>query len=186
MFNAQCSRVAFMVRRGGYCIPPMARRESRFPIAIGSHSCLPALLSISLTRGYLRSCGPILWTVKDSHGNISTCSTVITVVATSNPVCAPPPFAEKGANPKFTETEVPGLSITPWPNPSVNYFNLKVTSQAKENVVIKMYDMAGKLVQVKSGAAGNNYIIGENAGPGLYFIEVSQGDKTARAKVVKQ
>jgi len=128
----------------------------------------------------------ILWTVKDSHGNISTCTTVITVVATSNPICTPPPFTVKGNNPKFTETVVPGLSITAWPNPSVNYFNLKVTSQSKENVLIKMYDMAGKLVQVKRGAAGDNYILGEGVVSGMYFIEVSQGDKTARTKVVKQ
>jgi hypothetical protein len=128
----------------------------------------------------------ILWTVKDSHGNISTCTTVITVVATSNPVCAPPPFTESGSNPKFTEAAVAGLSIIAWPNPTVNYFNLRVTSQAKENVVIRMFDMAGKLVQVKRGAAGDNYILGEGVVSGMYFIEVSQGDKTARAKVVKQ
>ncbi|MBK8493630.1 MAG: HYR domain-containing protein [Chitinophagaceae bacterium] len=128
----------------------------------------------------------ILWTVKDSHGNISTCTTVITVVATSNPICTPPPFTEKGANPKFIEAGVSGLSIMAWPNPTVNYFNLRVTSQAKENVVIRMFDMAGKQVQVKRGASGDTYILGEGVVSGMYFIEVSQGGKTARTKVVKQ
>jgi hypothetical protein len=107
-------------------------------------------------------------------------------VATSNPICTPPPFTESGSNPKYTETVVPGLSIIAWPNPTVNYFNLRVTSQAKENVVIRMFDMAGKQVQVKRGASGDTYILGEGVVSGMYFIEVSQGGKTARTKVVKQ
>jgi PA domain/PKD-like domain/Secretion system C-terminal sorting domain/Proprotein convertase P-domain/HYR domain len=130
----------------------------------------------------------ITWTVKDSHGNTSTCTTVVTIVATTNPICTPPPpitSVEPGVNKKYTEVEAPGFSITAWPNPTVNYFNLKVNSAAKETVVIRMYDMAGKLVQVKNGAPGNIYIIGENVTSGMYIIEVSQGANKQKVKLVK-
>ncbi len=130
----------------------------------------------------------ITWTVKDSHGNTSTCTTVVTVVATSNPICTPPPpitFAEPGVNKKYTEAEATGLSISAWPNPTVSYFNLKVSSAAKETVVIRMYDMAGRLLEVKNGAAGNTYILGEHVRSGTYIIEVSQGANKQKVKLVK-
>jgi len=130
----------------------------------------------------------IKWTVKDSHNNISTCTTTVTVVATTNPICNPPipptTLVEPGVIPKYTE-EVPGLSITAWPNPSVNYFNLKVNSPVKETVLIRMYDMAGKLLQVKTGVPGNTYILGEHLGSGMYMIEVSQGANKQKVKLVK-
>lgn len=127
----------------------------------------------------------IKWTVKDSHGNTSTCTTTVTVVATSNPICNAAPLVEIRVNPKYTEPEVPGLSITAWPNPTVNYFNLKISSPVKETVVIRMYDMAGKLVQAKSGAPGDTYIFGEHAASGMYVIEVTQGTKKQMVKLVK-
>ena len=110
-------------------------------------------------------------------------------MATSNPICTPPPppitFAEQGVNKKYTEAEATGLSISAWPNPTVNYFNLKVNSAAKETVVIRMYDMAGRLLEVKNGAPGNTYILGENVRSGTYIIEVSQGINKQKVKLVK-
>ncbi len=127
----------------------------------------------------------IKWTVKDSHGNISTCTTVVTIVATTNPLCAPLPLTGPVVNPKYTEPEVSGLSITAWPNPTVTYFNLKVKSPVKETVIIRMYDMAGKLMEIKSGVPGDNFIIGERVRSGMYIIEVSQGANKQKVKLVK-
>ncbi|HMU10995.1 MAG TPA: S8 family serine peptidase [Ferruginibacter sp.] len=128
----------------------------------------------------------ITWTVKDVNGNTSTCTTTVTVVATTNPLCTPLPVTGPVANPKPEEAEVSGLSITAWPNPSSSYFNLKVNSQAKETLEIRMMDMTGKLVQVKRGAPGDTYQLGSNVVSGIYIIEVHQAGKTLRTKVVKQ
>jgi hypothetical protein len=125
----------------------------------------------------------ITWTVKDSHGNTSICSTVVTVLATSNPICTPPPLV---VNPKYTAAEVPGLAVTAWPNPSTNYFNVKVSSPVKDDAVeIRMYDMTGKLVQTRRGLPGETYIFGEKVVSGMYMIEVSQGAKKQMVKLVK-
>jgi hypothetical protein len=128
----------------------------------------------------------ITWTVKDVNGNTSTCTTKVTVLPTSNSYCAPAPLVEPPTvNPKFTEVEVPGLAITAWPNPSDNYFNLKVQSPVKETIEIRVFDMAGKLVHTNRGAPGDRYILGSNLVTGMYIIEVRQAGKTVRTKVVK-
>ncbi len=128
----------------------------------------------------------ITWTVKDVNGNTSTCTTTVTVVATTNPICAAPPVTAPVAGAKVAAAEVPGLSITAWPNPSSSYFNLKVNSQAKETLQIRMIDMSGKLIQVQRGAPGDTYQFGSSAVSGVYIIEVQQAGKTLRTKVVKQ
>lgn len=179
------------VANNTYTIPPMVQSDNCVIISTtykitgatsrtGSGTNASGLFNLGVST--------ITWTVKDSHGNTSTCTTVVTVVATSNPICTPPPpitFAEPGISKKFTEVEAAGLSITAWPNPTVNYFNLKVNTAAKETVVIRMYDMAGKLVQVKNGAPGQTYILGENVMSGMYIIEVSQGANKQKVKLVK-
>lgn len=128
----------------------------------------------------------ITWTVKDVNGNTSTCTTTVTVVATTNPICAAPPVTAPVAAAKTAAAEVSRLSITAWPNPSSSYFNLKVNSQAKETLEIRMIDMAGKLIEVQRGAPGDTYQFGTSAIPGVYVIEVNQAGKTLRAKVIKQ
>ena len=180
------------------------------PLLIQSDNCVIASTIYSITGATSRTgtgtdasgifnlgISTVKWTVKDVNGNTSTCSTTVTVVATSDPVCNAAPLVDPEivvntavvVNPgviiKKTEKEVPGLTITAWPNPTVNYFNLKVNSPVKETIEIRMYDMAGKLVQVISGVPGNSYKFGESAGSGMYIIEVSQGTNKQMVKLVK-
>lgn len=170
------------------------------PALIQEDNCVIALTTYKITGATSRvgsgtnasgvfnmGVSTIKWTVKDVNGNSSTCSTIVTVVATSNPVCNPMPLTGpvKEGNPKFTEASVSELSITAWPNPSVDYFNLKVTSRAKEAVEIRLFDMSGKLVQFKRGAPGDIYLIGDNVVSGMYIVEVRQGSKTVRTRLVK-
>ena len=185
----------------------VANNTYSVPVMVQSDNCVIASTSFRITGATSRTgsgtnasgifnlgVSTITWTVKDVNGNISTCTTTVTVVATTDPICSPPPFTgtEKVITPaitiipKYPGKELPGLSITAWPNPTSSYFNLKVNSPVKETVLIRMYDMTGKMVQVKRGAAGDTYILGEGVVTGMYIIEVSQGDKKERVKLVKQ
>lgn len=170
------------------------------PALIQEDNCVIALTTYKITGATSRvgsgtnasgvfnlGVSTIKWTVKDVNGNSSTCTSIVTVVATSNPVCNPLPLTGPvtEGNPKFTEAAVSELSITAWPNPSVDYFNLKVTSRAKEAVEIRLFDMSGKLVQFKRGAPGDIYLIGDNVVSGMYIVEVRQGSKTVRTRLVK-
>ena len=185
----------------------VANNTYSVPVMVQSDNCVIASTSFRITGATSRTgsginasgifnlgVSTITWTVKDVNGNISTCTTTVTVVATTDPICSPPPFTgtEKVTTPaitiipKYPGKELPGLSISAWPNPTSSYFNLKVNSPVKETVQIRMYDMTGKMVQVKRGAAGDTYILGEGVVSGMYIVEVSQGDKKERVKLVKQ
>ena len=132
----------------------------------------------------------IKWTVKDVNGNTSTCTTSVTILPLTNPACiitAPVTSAASEAEAKLSFKEVVlGLSVIAYPNPTENYFNLKINTAAKEVVEIRMFDMASKLVQTNRGAPGDIYRLGENVVSGMYIIEVTQAGKTVRTKVVKQ
>jgi hypothetical protein len=81
---------------------------------------------------------------------------------------------------------VEDLKATAYPNPTQNYFNLKVSSSRNENVQIKVFDMAGKLLTVMNGSVGETYRFGERFTSGTYVVEVRQGDQRITTKVVKQ
>lgn len=140
----------------------------------------------------------ITWTVKDVAGNVSTCATQVTVLPTNDPFCIPLTFTggeikkdilpePAAVNAKLKKEEsISGLSILAWPNPSQQYFNLKISSPKNEMVQIRMIDLLGNVVQTKKGLPGETYLLGNNAQKGIYTIEVNQAGKTVRTKVVKE
>ena len=86
------------------------------------------------------------------------------------------------------EVEPLKLSISAYPNPSVTYFNVKVSSSVKETVELRMFDIQGKVIEVRRGAPDQVYRFGDGVAAGMYVIEARQGsfNKKATIKVVKQ
>jgi hypothetical protein len=80
------------------------------------------------------------------------------------------------------------IDITAYPNPTETYFNVKVTSTVKETVEVRMFDMLGKMVQVKRGAPDQVFRFGDDIAAGMYTIEARQAGQKEKAaiKVVKQ
>jgi IgGFc binding protein/Bacterial Ig-like domain (group 1)/HYR domain/Secretion system C-terminal sorting domain len=173
------------------------------PLLIQSDNCVIATTECRITGATNRSgyatdasgifnvgVSTIKWTVKDVNGNVSTCTTTVTILPVSNPDCtvpaAPITFANQRANETLSAEAISGLSIVSFPNPTRDYFNLKVNTAAKEVVEIRLLDTKGILVQAKRGAPGDIYRLGENVVSGMYIIEVTQAGKTVRTKVVKQ
>jgi hypothetical protein len=79
------------------------------------------------------------------------------------------------------------FEVKAWPNPSTQYFNLNVeSSNTNEQVVVKVFDISGKLVHVVKGAVNNNFRFGENFISGVYIVEVSQGGERRQLKMLKQ
>jgi hypothetical protein len=138
----------------------------------------------------------ITWTVTDVNGNTSTCSTSVTIVPANN--CRIASTEEPPVDPKAPETKASSkgkldlivtdskLEVTAYPNPTEYYFNVKIKSQSKETIEIKMYDGLGKVVQVKRGAPEQTYRFGDNVAGGIYIIEVRQGGQIATIKVMKE
>jgi hypothetical protein len=86
----------------------------------------------------------------------------------------------------FTETAALGLTVEAMPNPSTAYFIIKSKSNDKKPVLIRVFDVAGKLMQTTTSKPGASLMVGSNLKPGIYFLEATQGTAKQRMKLVKQ
>ena len=85
-----------------------------------------------------------------------------------------------------TSGQVATFLIKAYPNPTHHSFTLDVQTKLNDRVVIKVYDIAGRQVYLTSGAANRTYSFGSDFVPGLYIVEVRQGDQRSLIKLVKQ
>ncbi len=79
--------------------------------------------------------------------------------------------------------------ISMWPNPVQNSINMSITSRSKNQVIMSITDMNGKMVsQTKSTLRnGKNQIQMDVASlqPGMYIIQVGSGAQTTTKRFVK-
>jgi parallel beta-helix repeat protein len=89
--------------------------------------------------------------------------------------------------PGYINTEAVTLTVKAYPNPSSYYFN--VTTQGgntSEQMTIRVIDMSGRQIQVKTGITTNNTLqIGQDLMPGSYILELIQGNKKVEQKIIK-
>jgi hypothetical protein len=136
----------------------------------------------------------ITWTVTDNSGNSASCSTNVTIVPSGtcdnarvqDPGTPPAsPEMKKDDGLKIEINKDDKLEITAYPNPTLSFFNLKVRSQSKEAIDIRVYDMQGKMVEIQRGAPEKIYRLGDHIVAGMYIVEVRQSGRIATVKVVK-
>ncbi len=88
---------------------------------------------------------------------------------------------------KAFENNSMGLKAMIQPNPSSTQFIVKIESENKERISLKIWDVTGRILEARNGLEANKTIqIGNSFRPGLYFIEVTQGTKRIVKKLVKQ
>ncbi|MFM9911822.1 MAG: ExeM/NucH family extracellular endonuclease [Chitinophagaceae bacterium] len=79
--------------------------------------------------------------------------------------------------------------FTVWvtPNPSSNYFTINSRSNNEEAITITVVDVLGRVMEKKMGLPSNGTTqVGNQLSKGIYFVEVVQGQKKERMKLVKQ
>jgi hypothetical protein len=85
------------------------------------------------------------------------------------------------------KTHTDKLTITALPNPSRNYFTLRIQSNSKELLQVKVMDVSGRIVETKHGMVANMaFHIGNNFRAGVYLVEVTQGNERQILKLIKQ
>ena len=109
----------------------------------------------------------IVWTVSDDAGNQETCSFDVLVNAYT-----------VGLN-TISEN---GISI--YPNPTNGIVTIKIGKDALHTSQIKIIDTNGKTIYISLSEADKTYIDMSAYGSGIYFLELSIGDKTFYKKVV--
>jgi Secretion system C-terminal sorting domain len=100
--------------------------------------------------------------------------------------CLPPPPV--AARPVAEMSSGDGkLSLKVIPNPTSTSFNLVMTSAVKEKMYIRVTDIAGRLIEERSGVNANSTIqLGDRYSQGMYFAEVIQGSERLLVRLLKQ
>jgi hypothetical protein len=93
------------------------------------------------------------------------------------------------AQSEFNEAfnEAGALNITASPNPSSHTFNLTISGNAQESILLRVVNAQGKVVEQRQNIkSGQSLQIGEDYAAGMYIIEIQQGSERKTIKVVKQ
>ena len=79
------------------------------------------------------------------------------------------------------------LIITALPNPSRNFFTLKIQSNSKDVLQLSVLDVSGRIVETRNGITVNTtFHVGNNLSAGVYFVEVTQGKQRQIVKLIRQ
>jgi hypothetical protein len=100
------------------------------------------------------------------------CTPVIIIPSQSNKVSA-----------NVTEAK---FDVKVFPNPTKGVFNIQLQAAGKESVLIRVVDSQGKLVEMLNVNSNANIMIGRKLVPGLYFLEVIQGNNKKSIKLLKE
>jgi hypothetical protein len=117
----------------------------------------------------------------DQAGNVSSSSTTVTV---------PHDMSEKhnsfiAANGKKAAEEI-ALKVSS--NPTTTHFGVDIQSSDKSTYMnMKLFDVSGNIVEVKNNLKpGQFIIIGQSVRPGVYRLQVSQGNQMKQLTLIKQ
>ncbi len=84
---------------------------------------------------------------------------------------------------------IPELAITldakVFPNPSLGIFNLNVKSSSDEIIHVRVMNLSGKVLQVTQMTPSSTISVARDVIPGMYLIEIRQGDQLKTLKAVK-
>ncbi|MBC8883228.1 T9SS type A sorting domain-containing protein [Flavobacterium piscinae] len=85
-------------------------------------------------------------------------------------------------------TNETGFKAVAYPNPFATSFTVDVRTSNTEAVSLTVYDMAGRLLEVREVKAQDvtNYQFGNQYPSGVYNVIVTQGEETRAVRVVKQ
>jgi uncharacterized lipoprotein YddW (UPF0748 family) len=106
-------------------------------------------------------------TATDSAGNASSQSTTVTV-------------------PCFPNEDNGLLTVKAFPNPSPSQFIIMTLSTSPKTLSISVTDNSGKLVEKRNGLPATGlFFLGSNYLPGIYYLEVKQGNSKETIKLLK-
>jgi hypothetical protein len=103
-----------------------------------------------------------------------------------------PPAAPIAVTPNRSETveaiAQTGINIIAYPNPSHLQFTMKLESDnKKDEISVRITDIYGRVIQRFDNRHANELLLlGHGYMPGVYFVEMIQGDKRKTIRLIKQ
>ncbi|TVZ58856.1 putative secreted protein (Por secretion system target) [Flavobacteriaceae bacterium MAR_2010_105] len=84
------------------------------------------------------------------------------------------------------EVTIDTIELKSWPNPSDEYFYLRLkTKNLSDKVIVKVFDVANKMVHYNEFNPNQVYRFGENLSGGVYIVKVSQTGFIETLRLVK-
>lgn len=78
------------------------------------------------------------------------------------------------------------FNVNVYPNPFTNTFHVDVISPSDAPIQMRIFDVAGKLLQDKKGIDyGSEIELGANLAKGVYLVEVLQQNEKKTIKLIK-
>lgn len=78
------------------------------------------------------------------------------------------------------------LTVKAFPNPSPNQFYVLTISTSQKPLGIIVTDNTGRTIESRTGLAANGLLnLGANYRPGIYYLQVKQGNNTQTVKLIK-
>ena len=114
-------------------------------------------------------------------GKVTTRSTTVTVPHDmGRSISSDAPAAMERENAEGMKVQISG-------NPGYHYFTVGIqTSNNAEKISVRVSDLSGRLVELRSGLTGSQTLrIGEQLQGGVYFMQVRQGSQTKQIKLIK-
>jgi hypothetical protein len=78
------------------------------------------------------------------------------------------------------------LSMVIMPNPTTSYFTVNLTTESAESMNLRVFDITGRTILTRNNLSGTQALrLGEQFKPGVYFVELRQGEISRQLKLVK-
>lgn len=114
-------------------------------------------------------------------------------VRSNNTLGTPPTASALNVNQSAVLVEAPTpqvsnlqFNLQAYPNPSPAFFTLKLESNSREMMTLRIVDNMGKVMEIRNNlTAGQTVQVGATYRPGIYFAELIQGTNRKVVKLLK-
>jgi hypothetical protein len=87
---------------------------------------------------------------------------------------------------KISEEKANTIQVTVLPNPSSDYFTLKISGKNQTPVQLRITDASGRAMESRNQLNANSTVqVGHRLNPGTYFAEVIQGSERKVVQLIK-
>ena len=85
-------------------------------------------------------------------------------------------------------TQTYKFDLKAFPNPTNSEFTIQLTNSERfGKLIVRVMDLSGRIIEIKNSVQPNtNFKLGASYRPGIYIIEIQQGDQRKMLKVIKQ
>ncbi len=99
----------------------------------------------------------------------------------------PPSAVQKTVASNYKEVTENAFSVQVLPNPFSSSATLGINGSSAERLTIRVVDAGGRVVESRTNIRANTTIqLGNNYRPGIYYVEVVQGDQRRTIPLIKR